>query len=72
MIRGVRDIMHRMQCTWEALANVEERRSGGAEERQNIQTVPSRCFPIPGMSYTTQPIRGRSTQFGTFGPMHAT
>lgn len=27
-VRGARDIMHRMQPTWEALAKVDERRSG--------------------------------------------
>lgn len=46
--RGARDIMYRMRCTWETLANVVERRSGGAEQRQNIQTGLSWCFHIPG------------------------
>lgn len=46
-------------------------RNGGAEERQNIQTGPSRCFPSSTTLHTTQNIRGYSTQFGTFGPVHA-
>lgn len=38
-VRGARGIMHRMQCTWDILANVEGRRSGGAAEHSDLPVM---------------------------------
>lgn len=67
--RGARDIMYRMRCTWETLANVVERRSGATAEHSDR---PVMVFSHPwGCCNTTQNRRGRSTQIGAFVPVHA-